>query len=273
MNECWLLILLAILICDIEIHLQNELKLLASLKTKILGESQDIHESFERYHLRLRDTFGEDRDFKLFTEVSTHSIRKKQAYKEWSTSQKSCILLLQGETAGHTNFNWLSPAAIDFTNKTRNGTSTVAFHCCQRADTTGFGDNPGAILSSIIFQLLEAQPVILRNQAQYENLAQILNRPRDRLNALDFLLKSTMTVFLALDRVERINGDVEDFLESLFTRIWALKTSCKVKVLLTSNSNSRLSSAVVNSLKGTVGGSEYFKVIELNQEDVDWDFE
>ncbi|KAI9795900.1 MAG: hypothetical protein M1833_006627 [Piccolia ochrophora] len=257
-----------------QIHLQKEQQLLAELKGMLMPAVHDIHQALERYRSNLRDTFGDGRDLRSFSETSMHTIRQRQAYKEWisSSSRKPCVLLLQGETEGTTHYNWLSPAAFRIAEECRDQGSAVAFHCCQRADSMTPGDSRPVVLSSILYQLLKARPIVLRDLALYKILETSIKSSKfDK--AIEDLMKAVGDVVLVLDRVERIKGEVEEFLDPLLRSISAMTQVSRIKVLMTASPYAQLESSVVDSLKGTMGGSRYFKVLKLNQTDVDWDFE
>lgn len=100
------------------------------------------------------------------------------------------------------------------------------------------------VLSSLVYQMLEAKPSFLRNQPRFEDLKRQFDDPTWRSSSpkaafavLDELLEPYKQVYILLDRIDRIKGQPDRLMDPLVNLV---KTSkCRVKVFLTASSNNQ----------------------------------
>ena len=136
------------------------------------------------------------------------------------------------------------------------------------------------VLSSLVAQVLDAKASILRDQSRYEALSRAFhdsswqaNRPEVPFAILRELLDSHPSlypsVYLIVDRVDRIRGVGQFFMGPLVTLI--KESKIRLKVFLTSSSNGydrfggKLSQSIQDVREDDQLGSDRFWDLEWNQ--------
>ncbi|KAK3319661.1 hypothetical protein B0T19DRAFT_432835 [Cercophora scortea] len=146
-------------------------------------------------------------------QLNRASLEENPSYQQWLKQTKSTLLFLSGYTAyaGRKlkgTHSWLSPAAIYIAEDLTHQGANVAFFSCH----PDF-DNPRVpgetMLSSLIFQVLQWRPAVLRNKdAEFRHI--LSTTPQDKrecglvtlLAALLGEMQDLKTVYLVIDRLD-----------------------------------------------------------------------
>jgi hypothetical protein len=167
-------------------------------------------------------------------------------YQQWLDHSKSSLLFLSGSThaegrrfKGFTHC-WLSPAAIYIAEGlTRQGCKVAYFSCHPDLESTYV---PGdTVLSSIIYQILEWRPEILRNkEAQLrQTFASGHHRTKehmlvDLLGELLLEFRDLGTVYIVIDRLDCCQSKIDnigDELARLITVFGSVEFRVKIAIV------------------------------------------
>lgn len=127
------------------------------------------------------------------------------------------------------------------------------------------------VLSSLIFQILEAQPAVLRDGSRYQELLSKVSDPawqassgQRAFEVLGQLLSSLPEVYLFLDRIDRIKGNAGRFLESLGELVKYSKNVLKVLLVASSNRQGhpegKMTKDVLESLEEDLGSQRFLRL-------------
>ena len=255
--------------------MQNERRLLGLLKEKLLAEkNRDHNDVLAQYSLEVGAAF---RNIQRLQTFNFDRLKQENAYSSWNSSGTSCMMLLHGRTAvTRTDYSWLSPAVFQLIAQRRAQKRLVIFHLCQDQAFMENNVPTHTISSSLISQLLDAKPSILRDEGHYQEFSRKFSDPAWRapqskmpFTVLHELLDlSAEEVHIVLDRVDRIRGDAHIFMNSLVMLIKDCKS--KIKIFLVSSSNGydnfggKMSAEVQDSVEEELG-PEGFWSLEWNQ--------
>ena len=257
--------------------MQTERKHLASLK-RLLGEHHDPKEVLAQYSSKISLVFQNIQRLKTF---SFDRLVQEESYSAWERSRTSCMMLLHGRTAlTKTTYSWLSPALFGLVSPTHDHQRLVVFYMCQ-VESHMEKDVPAhTVLSGLVAQLLDAKASILRDQSRYDALSRAFSDPAWRANRpeisfailrelLDSCPNLYPSVYLIVDRVDRIRGDGQFFMSSLVTLIKESKIRLKIFLISSSNGYDRFGGKLSESIQ-EVGeedqlGPNRFWNLEWNQ--------
>lgn len=250
---------------------QNELRLLHKLKTHLVPAGYDPYGVLEKYRSLVQDAM---RNMRRLLPFRLDQLIEESSYYDWETSRQSSILLLYGRTPHSTGLCWLSPAFFDLMNRFRAENRSVAFHCCQTETSMEVSIPAADVILDLIYQLLELQPSILRDQAWYESLHEKINlqewRSKDLslpISVLKEVLDKFPCAFLFIDRVDRIKGDIQRWMKHLVKLLQDSEHLVKIFLVASSNGNDEpngnLYSENLEYMKDEFG--EYFHALEMNQ--------
>lgn len=220
-------------------RLQNEKRLLVALKGQMQLGLYDANDVLDTYSVAVREAFKNPGRLKL---LNFHHLTQEESFKNWESNSNSSLFLLHGRTAlTKTDCSWLSPTIFDLIGRYRDQRSVVIFHLCHDRVFMEKDTPSSVVISSLIYQLLEANTTIL-DQSKYEELSRKFLDPRWRAGQSQFLfavmgdlLNIFSEVYILLDRVDRIKGDADRFLDPLLGLM--KRSKCKVKVFLVASSN------------------------------------
>lgn len=148
--------------------------------------------------------------YETMTPTYIHSL---ESYCQWDQSRSSCILLLGGTTVRDSRaspaftHSWLSPAAMYVAETLRKQKARVAFYCCHPdIDALAVYKGP-EILSSIIFQVVNSMPKILRKRmAQWQTLIENGKRLDDQTSRGGSHMAKIQAWFVLLKEVISLTG-------------------------------------------------------------------
>ena len=165
--------------------------------------------------------------------MSRSLLQKTEFYQTWISSTESCMLFLSGRTAiegrhfrGYSHC-WLSPAAIYITEDlAREGIHSAFFSCHPDLDSRPVPTKQ--IISSIILQILNQKPHILRKKAVQFHSAAMSDPFRNSYNAKtqarammkllgDVLaaVKDLGTTVIVLDRLDKCESKFNIVMDEL----------------------------------------------------------
>ena len=127
------------------------------------------------------------------------------------------------------------------------------------------------VLSSLIFQILKAQTVVLQDPSHYQELMSKVSDPawqassaQSAFEVLHQLLSSLPEIYIFLDRIDRIKGNASRFLESLGESIKNSKNVLKVFLVASSNRQGhpegKMTQHVLESLEEDLGSHRFFRL-------------
>lgn len=240
------------------LHVRVENDRLESLQYLLQVDEQDLQTFVRDYDGRLTDTFSVIRKLPPFD--AEKQLFRSDAFIYWRNHSQSSLILLQGKTVApdRTLLSWHSSATTrlvrDPDKYLRDMESleppTVAYCFCQVTDY--YHDNhpqlsSTTVMSTVIYQLLKSKNarLLLRDDSRHVKLKRDIEdlrshpaaKPKDQLSNLNSILASLLTdmtmtkVFIVLDRVDRIQDNVKNFLASLLKLIE--KAKCVLKILIT----------------------------------------
>ena len=255
--------------------MQTESKHLEYLKG-LLGEHHDPKEVLAQYSAKISLAFRNIQRLKAFR---FDRLVQGEKYSAWDHSPIACMMLLHGRTAvTKTTYSWLSPALFGLVSPTHDHQRLVVFHTCQVESFMEEDITAHSVLSGLVAQLLTAKASILREQSRYEALSRAFSesawrasRPEKAFAVLRELLDSYPnlypSVYLIVDRVDRIKGVGQLFMSPLITLIKESKIRLKVFLISSSNGYDRFGGKLSQSIQDVVEelGSDRFWDLELNQ--------
>jgi hypothetical protein len=166
--------------------------------------------------------------------------QKSPEYKKWEAARSS-LLVLHGANDGRIveiGASWLSPVAVDqvcVLNEELSGPKcSVAYCFCQETDT------PQNVICTIIYQLLQQRPKVLREGSDLEFIKLRIGGKEGSRENLDQLREVLLrivdridnTVYLVIDRPELCGRNMETrLLRTIFRIVKEAKTEVKVLVV------------------------------------------
>ena len=255
-------------------HVQTERRNLTLLRDKLLPEEKcDRDEVLAQYSSEVTATF---RNLQRFRAFNYDRLAEEESYRAWDKSRMSCMMLLHGRTAAtRTGYSWLSPAFLQLIQQQRAQKQHVIFGLCQVQPFMERDVPAHAVLSNLIYQLLEANVSILRDDTRYQDLRRTFCDPAWRTNharlpftVLQELLNLSPNVHILLDRVDRVQGDAYALMDSLVSLIKDCKSRIKIFLVASSNGYDRVGGKFSEELQESVEddlGSERFWSLERNQ--------
>ena len=172
-------------------------------------------------------------------------------YLRWRNQSQACLLVLSGRTAsdgrsshGYTN-SWLSPAVVQVAEEGRKEGRKVAYYCCH-PDIRAEPHRAKDVLQSLIYQILEWKPDVLRhkNQSFLTSVrSEAWREPATDKEAMNTILrllhellmemKDLGTITIALDRLDLCEEKVFVVMDALVGFIASLRDeSCVVKMMV-----------------------------------------
>lgn len=221
-------------------HVQTERRLLNALKEQLLLGGHDPNDILDRYSSDVRGSF---KNPGRLTTLNMDRLAEEKSFNHWDKCSNSCMFLLHGRTAVTTrDYSWLSPAVFHLIQVYRDQNRSVIFHCCHDQLFMEQDTPSHIVVSSLVYQLLEARPSVVRDQPRYQDLSRKFsdptwhaNQPRIPFAVLGELLDSFPEVYILLDRIDRIKGDADRFLDPLAKLV--KESRCRLKVFLVASSN------------------------------------
>ncbi|KAL8791721.1 MAG: hypothetical protein Q9195_005658 [Heterodermia aff. obscurata] len=248
---------------------QVERKRLGELKVKLLQGNPTPKEILEQYSSAVSGAFKNPGRLR---NLNVNDIIQNETYTNWEKYKKSSIMLIHGTTElKRGDYSWLSPATFHFIRHFNDQHRLVLFHCCHDRNFMESDTPFHLVLSSLIFQILEAQPAVLRDGSQYHELltkvsdpAWQANYPQSAFEVLRQLLSSLPEVYLFLDRIDRIKGSASRFLESLGDLVKNSKNVLKVLLVASSNRQGhpegKMTQHVLESLEEELGSQRFLRL-------------
>jgi hypothetical protein len=122
---------------------------------------------------------------------------------------------------------------------------------CQKKDLMPGNVKQKSVLVSLILQLLEADPVVLRDVDQFERLHDRLRNSLadvdQMFNLLPEIMASFDMVYIVIDRVDRVSGDfMRAFLNNIITR----RTTTQVRAFFVVARNDDIAVKIANLEEG-----------------------
>lgn len=217
--------------------------------TEILGclqmqdyNEDEYHKQIEEYRFHLRE-FAEDRHR---TKMDLKTLRKTEQYSNWISSKHSSLLVISGHNERGISESrgqccWLSPAALDFIEESRQSGRFVLYHLnlthqYQRKHPTAHD-----IFISLAAQLLTKRPKLLRDPVEFSRLqtkVRRLDREEDLEEVCDFLIGilnlcgEESAIEMILDRIDIYSGSVgeAELMNALLRTVRSVK--CMLKILV-----------------------------------------
>ena len=253
--------------------MQKEGEILGVLKAKLLQDDYDSDKVLEVYSSMINDAF---KNLPRVSPLRMDQLMQEESFRHWESQRRSCMMLLHGRTAtNRTDFSWLSPAVLHLIKWFRGKIQMVAFHCCQDELFMDQDIPAHVVISSIIYQLLEANVSLLRNQSRYQAFSKKISDPAWCATAptlpfavLGELLSENSNACILLDRIDRIKGDPDRFMESLVRLV--KDSRCSIKILLVASSNGyeipegKMRPDLLESIEYELGGQRFVSLL-LNQ--------
>jgi hypothetical protein len=261
---------------------------LETLQHLLQVEEQDLERSVRDYDQRLTDTFGDIRRLPPFD--AEGQLFRSADFSAWRRASQSSLILLQGKTVApdRTLLSWHSPATTRLVrdadkylidSKSAEPLLVVYYFCQVREyfdDSPPQMHPPCTVISAVIYQLLKSGKahILLRDDKRYAKLKHCIEdlsvhpaaKAAEQLSKLYSILAELLTdlalkrVFIVLDRVDRIQGNIDNFLGPLLKLMET--TKCVLKVLITIRTERNFDDSM---LKESLSGDTYTRVI-LDQE-------
>lgn len=255
------------------LHVQNESRLLSILKEQLLPRAYDPNSVLEKYSPLVIDSF---RNPGRLTVLNVDRLMRNSSFRKWEENTKASMMLLYGRTGIPTrDYCWLSPAVFHLIKVYRARNHVVIFHCCHDRIFMEQDTQAEVVLSSLIYQLLQAKATILRDQPRYHELNRKFSDPKWRtipsrmpFAVLGDLLDGFPEVYILLDRIDRIKGQADRFLDPFTNMI--KRSECVIKVFLVASSNNhahpngKITSEVLTNAEDELG-SDRFWGLNLDQ--------
>lgn len=217
-----------------------------SLRMQHYNEDEH-HKQIGRHRMYLRD-FSEDT---YRTKMDLDCLRKTEQYLDWVSSNQSSLLALSGqneqgiiERGGRCC--WLSPAAIDFIDESRQSGRLVLYHLNlghphQRTDPTAH-----RVFTSLATQLLTKNSKLLRDPAEFSCLQTQVQEFdwEDDIEAICTflitilnLLEDDSPVYIVVDRIDVCSGRVSEveLMNALLRTVQSVKCTLKILVVACAN--------------------------------------
>ncbi|KAL8948420.1 MAG: hypothetical protein Q9222_005398 [Ikaeria aurantiellina] len=250
---------------------RTEQKLLQELKSDLLlSETPEASQRLKDYRNEVRERL---RNIPKVTPLKFDSLLQNPQFCEWEGSQRSCMMLLHGKTVNpRGGCSWLSPATFHLIDRYHD--QMTVFHTCHEAamekDT-----QLHTVISSLIYQLVEAKASILRDERRHQELGRkIIDRGWTASNAgkafevLGELLAEFGSVHILVDRIDRIKGDADAFFEPWINLIKDAKG--RIQIFFTASSNNfsdpqgKMTEDIIDNVQADLGSARFF-ALRLDQ--------
>ncbi|KAL8714530.1 MAG: hypothetical protein Q9220_001478 [cf. Caloplaca sp. 1 TL-2023] len=259
-------------------HARTEQQLLKELKSDLLlPDTFEASQRLEDYKHEVRERL---RNIPKVTPLKFDSLLQNREFCDWEGSQRSCIMLLHGKTVNaRGGCSWLSPATFNLVDRYRDQKRTTIFHTCHEAAMVK--DIPlHTVVSSLVYQLLEAKASILRDERRHQELGRkIIDRgwtaPRagKAFEVLSELLQRFGHVHILVDRIDRIKGDADAFFEPWINLVKHAKG--RIQVFFTASSNGfsdpqgKMTEDIIENVKADLGPASFFEKNAAPDDDLD----
>ena len=205
---------------------------------------ESLSKTFSKVHINPRSPKLEH------IQMSPSLLSTSASYNQWEESADACFLILSGKTPsegrnsrGYTH-SWLSPAAIHVTEKERGENRRVAFYSCH-PNALADRHSGREIISSIIFQMLEWKPDVLRHKfQQFQSMVQSdAWRERENentvLHVMFQLLRQVILevhdlgrIYIVIDRIDLYSGNLRKMMNELVELVTDQSHVVKVMAVL-----------------------------------------
>ena len=251
----------------------EERVLLSVLKPHLLPETYEPSEVLSRYSSQVKQFFRNPGRLSL---LNVDELMQEAVFKQWDDSRKSCIMLLQGRTAITSgDYSWLSPATFQVIDLHHTQDCLVISHCCHDQIFMEQDTRIHFVLLSLVYQVLDARSSILRDQQRFGELRRKFsdrswraNSAKEAFTVLSELVEPFLNVYIILDRVDRIKGDPDIFIDPLVNLVKWSKSTIKVFITASSNHQSLPEGKLTPDLLDNIDeqlGPERFTKLTLNQ--------
>ncbi|MCJ1438053.1 hypothetical protein MMC27_007440 [Xylographa pallens] len=223
-----------------------------TLKISYPSPETDITACNEVLNRAFRNTPHSPKSPKIaHVQMSLDLLNTCDEYLRWRNLSQSCILVLSGRTAsdgrsnhGYTN-SWLSPATVQVTEEGRNEGRKVAYYCCH-PDIRAESHRAKDVLQSLIYQILEWKPDVLRHKNQ-SFLSSVRSEAwresaseKEAINAVLRLLREVLTglkdvgvITIVVDRLDLCEEKIFVVMDALVDFIGSIvDESCVVKMMV-----------------------------------------
>ena len=249
--------------------MQIERKRLGDLEVKLLQKKSHPNDILNKYSSAVSEAFKNPGRLR---NLDVNKLTQNKTYINWETYKQSSIMLIHGTTElKKGDYSWLSPAMFHFIRHFNDQHRSVIFHCCHDTNFMESDTPVYVVLSSLIFQILEARTAILQDSSQYQELLTKVSDPawqassaQTAFEVLHNLMCSFPEVYLFLDRIDRIKGNASRFLESLGELVKNSKTVLKVLLVASSNRQGhpegKMTKHVLESLEEDLGPRRFLQL-------------
>lgn len=253
--------------------MQLETERLGTLKRKLLLGRPDPLNILEQYSSMIRVAFKNPGRLR---NLNFDQVIDDNAFRHWESAKVSSMILLHGTTAlTKTDYSWLSPAVFRLVDRYRDQHKPVFFHFCHDRAFMEPDTPVQVVLSSLIYQVLVANPSVLHDVSLYQELClkfsdseQHASLAQTALDVLKSLLDRLPQAYLLLDRVDRIKGNMRSFMNLLVELIQNCRATIKILLVASSNRQTHLEVKMTADLLETVEedlGSQKFCRLRLDQ--------
>ena len=254
-------------------QVQVEKERLEILKARLLPNCFDPHAELERYSSAVLETF---KNPVRIQNLNVNRVVEDPAFSRWENSRKSSLMLLHGTTAiTRGDYSWLSPSVFHLITHYQQQGKTVLFHCCHNSVFMEKDTPIHAVISSLVYQVLESTPILLRDGSRFQEIMSKSSSPQwhesssnDAWKVLQVLLGLVPEVYILLDRVDRILGSAYRFLSSLVNLIQSSHSMIKVFLVASSNRQGHPEGKMTEQLLESTGeelGAHQFLRLRLDQ--------
>lgn len=177
--------------------------------------------------------------------LSFSDIEGEERYRQWTLNPKSSLLLLYGKSRAHDgDCCWLSAANIGLITAARRHFGANAVYLCQPHASTEEDVPLELILRDLAFQFIKqgssklSQPSVYKQV--FESVEAVATATRDPEKACSLLAQTVElfdSVFILIDRSDRIAGNARDWLEHLARLLKSSKAKIHVVLIASANGN------------------------------------
>jgi len=246
---------------------------LSLLKDQLLPDGYEPNTVLDRYSSEVRESFKNPGRLVLF---NMNDFVEGPDFRHWEEYSKPCMMLLHGRTAiTNRDYSWLSPAVFGLIERCRVQDRLVIFHCCHDRVFMEQDIAAHVVISSLVYQLLIAKSLILRSQPRFEELRRKFADPswcassaKVAFAVLGELLDMFPEVYILLDRIDRIKGDADRFMDPLVNLVEHSRSKIKVFLVASSNNQDLPEGKMTPDLLENIAdrlGDEMFSSLILNQ--------
>ncbi|TVY32027.1 hypothetical protein LSUB1_G008432 [Lachnellula subtilissima] len=171
-----------------------------------------------------------------YVQMSRDLLQKASFYHDWISSTESSLLFLSGRTAIEGRHYrgwrhcWLSPASIyiaeDLASSQDNNHIIAFFSCHPEFESRTVSTNH--IISSIVLQILQRHPHVLRKKAVQFQSAALSGAMMELLSEVLACVKEFGTTYIVLDRLDQCEGKFNLLMDRLVRLVG--DPGCDVKI-------------------------------------------